>query len=192
MFIKLLAGVVEYHPQFIPNHQDIFHKLFDEINWRQDEIKFYGKVHPIPRKHAWYADEGCFYSYSRIELPLNLWTPTLLKLKTQVERAVGMQFNGVLANLYMNGQDSNGWHSDDELELVRPINVASLSFGMTREMHFRRKGTTKISDKISLEPGSLLVMKNECQESWQHQIPKRMKVERPRINLTFRQVLKSP
>jgi len=40
--------------------------------------------------------------------------------------------------------------------------------------------------KITLENGSLLLMKGETQHFWKHQIPKTAKPIDSRINLTFR------
>jgi alkylated DNA repair dioxygenase AlkB len=45
----------------------------------------------------------------------------------------------VLLNLYRNGVDSMGWHSDDERELgERPV-IASVSLGATRRFRLRHK-----------------------------------------------------
>lgn len=160
----------------------------EKINWRQDEITLYGKTHAIPRLHAWYGDPEADYSYSRIPLPRNDWFFELRDLKEKVEKKTGFRFNSVLANLYREGSDSNGWHSDNEKELVAPVTVASISLGAPRDFQFRRVGQTKCEETLLLEHGSLLLMKSPCQELWQHQVPKRKKVSGPRLNLTFRLV----
>jgi alkylated DNA repair dioxygenase AlkB len=138
--------------------------------------------------HAWYGDQGAHYSYSGISLPINEWSPQLSKLKARVEEKVGVTFNGVLCNLYESGLHSNGWHSDDEKELLRPITVASVSLGEQRTFQLRRKGQTRIEARVELESGSLFIMKAPFQEKWQHQIAKSKKVLGKRLNLTFRKV----
>ena len=50
----------------------------------------------------------------------------------------GERFNSVLLNLYRDGQDSMGWHSDDESELGPAPAIASLSLGEPRRFLLRR------------------------------------------------------
>lgn len=183
-----LEECLSYIPNAIANEEELYSRLESGIAWRKDEITFFGKKHSIPRLHAWYGDDGADYSYSGIKLPREDWNQDLIEIKKVVEEFSGLSFNGVLLNYYRNGEDSNGWHSDDEKELLRPISVASVSLGMGRDMQFRRKGESKTLKKVFLESGSLLVMKEPCQENFQHQIPKRKNVEEGRINLTFRRV----
>jgi len=47
---------------------------------------------------------------------------------------------------------------------------------------------TKQKIAIILESGSLLLMKGETQEKWMHSLPKTKKIQKPRINLTFRYI----
>jgi alkylated DNA repair dioxygenase AlkB len=41
----------------------------------------------------------------------------LLEIKSAIENEIDTTFTSCLANLYRNGQDSNGWHADNEKEL---------------------------------------------------------------------------
>lgn len=180
--------ISSYLPSFHVLSEAQKHLLIEEINWRQDEIKLFGKTHPVPRKHAWYADPDASYSYSGIELPINPWTEQLLELKEKVETVCEQRFNGVLLNLYSSGSHSNGWHSDDERELIRPITVASLSYGQERDFQLRRKDSSRIDERVLLEDGSLFIMRPPFQEQWQHKIAKTKKKIGERVNLTFRLV----
>ncbi|MNE85874.1 2OG-Fe(II) oxygenase superfamily protein [compost metagenome] len=101
---------------------------------------------------------------------------------------VGRSLNGVLLNYYRDGQDSMGWHSDDEPELGRNPLVASLNLGGTRRFDLRRKGHSAIDYSVELEAGSLLVMSGTTQHYWQHQVAKTRREVAPRLNLTFRLV----
>jgi len=149
----------------------------------------FGKKHKIPRLQAWYADTDKDYSYSGIKLKNNDWDEKLLEIKSKIENQTQLSFNSVLANLYRDGADSNGWHSDDEKELGRNPVIASLSLGEPRFFHLRRKADRKNKQKILLENGSLLVMKGAMQHFWQHQIAKTKKQKKARINLTFRYII---
>ena len=114
------------------------------------------------------------------------FTPLLNRIKSKIEERTQSIFSSCLLNLYRNGQDSNGWHSDDEKELGKNPTIASLSLGAERIFHLKHKKITTLKHKLSLQNGSLLVMKGETQHYWLHQIPKTNKPIDKRINLTFR------
>lgn len=161
------------------------------VDWRRDEIRVFGRSHPIPRLHQWYGDAGTTYRWSGLTMRALPWLPPLQDIRACVERATGARFNSVLVNLYRDGRDSMGWHADDEPELgERPV-IASLSLGATRDLLLRRKARQprERPRRIALSHGSLLVMRGDTQEGWQHSLPRRKRVDEPRINLTFRYVL---
>ena len=58
--------------------------------------------------------------------------PTLRKILERVESSGSAQFNSSLPNLYYNGYEGIGWHSDDVITLGRHPEIASLSFGTDR------------------------------------------------------------
>lgn len=164
-----------------------FRALSEEIKWRQDKIKFYGKEIDLPRLTAWYGDSDRSYTYSNIPMNPEPWTPMLLSIKKSIEEVAEVSFNSVLLNLYRNGKDSVSWHSDDEPELGENPVIGSVSFGDARRFQFRhrhRKDLSKV--EIDLSHGSFLLMRSQTQRFWQHQIPKTSKPLKPRINLTFR------
>jgi alkylated DNA repair dioxygenase AlkB len=164
-----------------------FSELLNNINWQQDKIKIFGKEVDLPRLTAWYGDEGKSYTYSGITMNPEPWTPTLLTIKKRIEKIVKVNFNSVLINLYRNGQDYVSWHSDDEKELGKNPTIASVSFGATRRFLLRHKSNKNLETvDLSLNHGSLLIMKGSTQHFWKHQVPKTSKVKTERINLTFR------
>ena len=81
-----------------------------------------------------------------------------------------------------------GLHSDDEKELGHNPTIASLSLGEEREIVFKNKNEN-ISLKIPQLHGQLLVMHGSTQEYWKHEIKKTKKLKKPRINLTFRNII---
>ena len=163
--------------------------LFKNLMWTQRSIQIFGRSVKEPRLSAWYGDPEAVYTYSGQTMAPLQWTAELLQIKHKVEAELKTTFNSVLANYYRDGQDYMGAHSDDEKELgVEPI-IASLSFGSTRDFVFSLKKNTQCKVKIPLQSGSLLVMSGETQKYWKHALPKRLKVEAPRLNLTFRKIL---
>lgn len=163
-----------------------FKQLRDEIAWEQPLLHIHGRDVRVPRLLAWYGDPEARYRYSGLTHQPLPWTPLLSEIRQQVEQAVGQRLNGVLLNYYRDGQDSMGWHSDDEIELGRNPLVASLNLGGARRFDLRRKGATRIEHSMTLEHGSLLVMAGATQHHWQHQVAKTRAPVAPRINLTFR------
>lgn len=161
-------------------------ELIQTIEWRQDWITIYGRSLPQPRLTAWYGDSGKSYTYSGLTLHPTAWTPTLLDLKAKVDALVEVAFNSVLLNLYRDGNDSMGWHSDDEPELgLNPV-IGSLSLGGTRRFRLRHRFEPGLKHHLELTSGSLLLMQGTTQHYWQHQVPKTKRSVRPRLNLTFR------
>ena len=166
----------------------LFEELIDTIPWRSDKITVFGKTYDQPRLTAWFGEEGKSYSYSGITMEPVAFPGLLMDLKTKIEIATDTKFNSCLANLYRDGQDSNGWHSDDEKELgINPV-IASVSLGQARYFHLRHKSDHSLKEKLLLQPGSLLVMKGTTQHHWQHQVPKTKRKIGSRINLTFRYI----
>jgi len=182
-------GELYYLPGFIPaaDTQGLFENLKDSLAWEQEVVTVVGRRVPVPRLVCWYGDEGAVYQYSGLNHYPKPWTESLLKLKHSIERASGQQFNSVLGNLYRNGQDSMGWHSDQEKVLGKNPFIASLSLGQERLFKIRHNKTGETVD-IYLADGGLLLMAGMLQHHWRHCVPKSARANNPRINLTFRKI----
>jgi alkylated DNA repair dioxygenase AlkB len=175
-----------YSPEQAKHH---FEQLHSATEWRHETLRLWGKSVAQPRLTAWHGDADGTYSYSGLQLQPRPWTPLLLTIKQDIEALTGDGFNSVLLNLYRDEQDSVAWHSDDEAELgTRPI-IASLSLGATRTFKFRHKQNGHIVS-IALHDGCLLRMAGETQHCWKHAVLKEKATAGPRINLTFRHILR--
>jgi alkylated DNA repair dioxygenase AlkB len=184
-------GTVSYHgPILSPaDTRRYYETLLREIPWKNDEAVIFGKHIVTARKVAWYGDSNFSYSYSGTTKHALAWTPELAALKSLVEQLTGTPFNSCLLNLYHDGNEGMAWHSDDEKSLGKDSTIASVSLGAEREFRLKHKrGEDKIS--VLLESGSLLVMKGTTQSHWLHCVPKSKKIQTPRINLTFRSMLR--
>ena len=179
---------VEYFPAFfsIEKANELFEKLKSEIPWQQDTITVYEKNHLQPRLTALYGNEGNPYGYSNIIMQPHQWNPLLIYIKEEVEKECQENFTTVLLNYYRNGQDSMGWHADNEKELGRNPIIASVTFGAERTFQLKHNTLESAKQSINLQHGSLLIMKGSTQHYWKHQIPKTQKPVGGRINLTFR------
>ncbi|MDP2540497.1 alpha-ketoglutarate-dependent dioxygenase AlkB [Tenacibaculum discolor] len=163
--------------------------LLNSIEWRNDEAIIFGKRMITKRKVAWYAEQPFEYSYSNITKTALPFTKELLTLKELVEKETGETYNSCLLNLYHDGSEGMAWHSDGEKDLKKNGAIASLSFGAERRFGFKHKQTKETVYKV-LEHGSLLVMKDETQTHWLHRLPPTKKIHRPRVNLTFRTIVR--
>ena len=187
----LNGGEVWIMKNFIDSEKAIwyFNRLNNSIHWKQEQITFYGKTYPVPRKTAWYGYEGFNYSYSGINCNPDPWIPELMEVKKAIEDFIpGQDFNSVLLNLYRDGNDKVSWHADDEKELGINPTIASVSFGATRYFDLKHKSNPELKTRLELTPGSLVIMTGALQHNWQHQIPVQKTVKEPRINLTFRTI----
>ncbi|MDT8347649.1 MAG: alpha-ketoglutarate-dependent dioxygenase AlkB [Flavobacteriaceae bacterium] len=191
MQIHLPDADIEYFEGFIKTleAETYFKQLYRDIAWRTDTIKLFGKEVIQPRKTYFMGDERVEYSYSNLRMKANPWTSLVQSLKTLVEGYTGAEFNACLLNLYRDGNDSNGWHADDEAPLGKNPFIASLSFGSERSFHLKHRKLPDARWKLNLAPGSLLIMKGTTQTFYKHQIPKTKRKVSPRINLTFRKIL---
>jgi alkylated DNA repair dioxygenase AlkB len=157
------------------------------LAWRQVSIRMLGKTLPVPRLEILFGDAAFTYIYSdSVQHQAQPWPEFLEILRDRIEGLTGYSFPVALGNLYRNGQDSNGYHADDEPELGEKPAIASLSLGATRTFRLKRRGKGQPSTGIELTHGSLLIMLPGCQEEWVHTIPKTKKVNDPRVNWTFR------
>ena len=188
MKLQLPDSDITYFSNFMEHDRadSYFKKLISSVPWRQDEIRVYGKLYPQPRLTALYGNNNKSYTYSGIVMKPLPFSETLLDIRKKISVLTSVEFTSCLLNLYRDGKDSNGWHSDDEKELGTNPVIASVSLGQERYFHLRLKKLKDLKHKILLEHGSLLLMSGQTQHYWQHQIPKTMRPTGERINLTFR------
>ena len=187
--LELEDTILLYFPQFLDNNEADFwfENLNSSISFQSGEIKLFGKTFKKPRLEAFFADGNLSYSYSGQQLNTQRITDELNELKTRVESVSQLDFNAILVNLYRDGQDSNGWHADNEKELGSDPLIASVSLGAERIFEMQHIHSKK-RIKLNLEHGSLLCMLQGSQRFWKHQLPKDKSVDLPRLNLTFRKI----
>ena len=183
-------GTVNYYGKILSSREanQYFDLLMQNILWKNDEVVIFGKHIVTRRKAAWYGDSDYLYTYSNTTKQALAWTKELSDLKQIVEEYAETKFNSCLLNLYHNGNEAMGWHSDDEKSLGKNNTIASLSLGAEREFLLKHKQTKRIASVV-LEHGSLLIMKDATQANWLHSLPRSKNVTQPRINLTFRKIV---
>lgn len=199
--------VVEFFPSVLDSPEYVFCQLLGEVNWEQHLDRLNNdQITTQPRLIAYQTasprDPRMIYSYPGLIRPLvpAEFTPTVKSILTAIKcskslgteaSAESSEFNSAHLNLYRTGGDHVSWHTDQDVDFYggTPV-IASVSFGASRDFVLRRVDDHNSWVKFTLTPGSLLVMKGLTQEFWEHCVPKSQEVE-PRINITFRQVVKS-
>ncbi|XP_029992274.1 alpha-ketoglutarate-dependent dioxygenase alkB homolog 3 isoform X2 [Sphaeramia orbicularis] len=187
-------------PGFLPPHEAdwIFSKLLAELPWSQ-KTNYREEAYDEPRLTCWFGELP--YTYAKSTMTANTqWHPLLLTLRDAVSHHTSSSFNSLLCNLYRDGHDSIGWHSDDEASLGEKPTIASLSLGDTRVFSLRKQPPPEEDGdytyvqriRVPLSHGTLLLMEGATQDDWQHRVAKEYHDRGPRINLTFRTIYPEP
>lgn len=186
--ITLRDARLDFDPRWLTamDSDALFATLRADIAWETHRIRLFGRQVDSPRLSCWIGDPGTAYTYSGTRFEPHPWPAALLALRERLQQDIGVPFNSVLANLYRDGRDSMGWHSDDERELgVEPV-IASLSLGAARRFVLRNRRDPDSKLALDLADGSLLLMRGQTQRHWRHALPRTAKPVGERINLTFR------
>ena len=179
---------VRHYPAWLQEAEHVLARLEREVVCQRAQIRMFGKTVTIPRLQAWFGDPGASYRYSGVRLQPDPWTPALSELRQTLHtRLPGSRFNSVLVNLYRDGQDTVGWHSDDERDLGPEPLIASLSLGHTRRFQLKPKNAARGAGiGLDLAAGDLLLMGGQTQTHYAHCAPRTQRPVGPRWNLTFR------
>ena len=191
--INLPDANIRLFPHFL--NPDMAAQLFqvfsNNVPWRHDPIKVFGKTYMQPRLTSLHGTTNLGYGYANIRMQAQPMMPELNDILQRIAKIDNNDFNIVLLNLYRDGNDSNGWHADNEKELGQNPVIASVSLGAPRLFKLKHRYDKNLKHQLLLESGSLLLMSGVTQHHWLHQVPKTKKQVGPRINLTFRKVLDS-
>jgi len=169
-----------------------FARLHGEVAWERHRLRLFGREVDSPRLSCWIGDADAVYTYSGTRFAPHPWTPASAELRDRISVLCGEKYNSVLCNLYRDGRDSMGWHSDDEAELGPQPCIASLSLGATRRFRLRHRRNPAQRLELELPSGSVLLMTGATQRNYRHDLPKSARVTEPRINLTFRAIVIIP
>lgn len=166
----------------------LFATLRAAVPWDVHCLRLFGREVASPRLSCWIGDPGTVYTYSGSTFTPNPWPAVLDPTRARLATELGIAFNSVLANLYRDGRDAMGWHSDDEPELGPAPVIASLSLGAARRFVLKSRGPDGARLALDLPHGSLLVMRGDTQRRYRHALPRTVRPVGPRINLTFRRI----
>lgn len=191
-----------FHPSPV-NHDclnNLFHTIKNGTEWLQPK----GPLGVIPRKTAWMVAPGCEcpYNYGGIEVKAQVFPTWMFEVMRIYMPLCGFAEqskwpNSCNLNLYENGSQSVGWHADDEAlfqGLRNDIRILSLSLGQRRKFRLKKtwpqEGEEPDCHTFMLSSGMLCTMEGMVQKHYQHCVPKEKEDLGPRINLTWRWIVK--
>lgn len=183
-------GFMVYFPNALSTKEvELLTKNLDEYEgWHREFFKIFGKNIQTPRVVCSFGEEGQTYTYAgRTEKVENGWNGLdwLLKIICDISN---QKFNYCHANLYKDGSQYIGWHSDKEGDMVENSIIASVSIGQERDFQIRNNKKGSKIETIRLKSGSFVLMGGVMQKNYKHCVPKRKKQNGKRYNLTFRKM----
>lgn len=150
------------------------------------EIRIMGKQAFMRRNVGFFSDVADGYKYTGQKAEAKPLTPAMKKILEIVNTITGEEFNGLLFNLYLDGEDYISAHRDNERELG-PIGVIALSFGAARTFRIRDYATKEVLFDHKTGNGELMWMRGEnFHKTLTHEVPKEKSVKEPRLSITFR------
>ncbi len=136
------------------------------------------------RNIGFFSDTSVGYYYSK-QLASSQPLGPLEGLLCQINEIFHTDFNGILVNLYKDGNDYIGAHSDDE-KYLSSAGVVAISLGVSRKFRIKDKVTKKTIVDVKTGDCQILHMSPNFQKEYMHEIPKEKKVTKPRLSFTFR------
>lgn len=184
-----LPDCFRYVPGWVDGPEQLYADLVEELDWEQNDITIAGRTSKTPRLTCWMGETA--YTYSGVRNEPRPLPPVLVALRDRLTDEYGAaesgaSYNSCLANLYRDGRDSMGYHSDNERELGDRPTIASISLGSRRTFHVKHLSSGE-RWTLELGAGDLLIMSEESQSDYRHSVPKTTRPVGPRMNLTFRQ-----
>lgn len=190
-----VAPPVDYTPNFYsPVATSALMRQASDLRWVQNYVAPPGKPRaPLPRRECFFGDKRYEYSYfnDQVKLLAAEWPMWLKAIRDAIQGRTGYEFNCAIGNLYRDGNQGIGFHTDGKPELGQSPVIASFSLGSVRKFRLKHNRTKKTSEYF-LEPGSLFIMGPGTQENYTHELCLDRRVGMPRINFTFRLITKEP
>ena len=183
-----MIGKQIHNPEQCP---DIFNFLDTlEVEYHKPYKRF-NQIVKVPRGQASYTlDESIHYDYkvSGGSPPNYIMCPRFKEITAHVNEALGTNFNTILLNKYKHGDDCIGFHKDRETGWAEGTGFATLAFGAARDFQIKCDKTNETTT-ILHKPGHALYMPYPMNHKYTHSIPKRKRVKKCRISLTFREIV---
>jgi alkylated DNA repair dioxygenase AlkB len=165
---------VDYCPGWLAGSDAVFELLAANARWQQRTVTMWEHTLPEPRLTAGWSTDAAGAP------------PLLLEMCRLLSDRYSVGFDRVWVNLYRDGRDSVAWHGDRHRHVMSRPMVATVSLGARRRFQLRRRGTSTIVHTLTPGVGDLVVMGGECQNDWEHTVPKTARPVGARMSVTIR------
>jgi alkylated DNA repair dioxygenase AlkB len=145
-----------------------------------------GKPCRQQRNVGFFSNKSTGYRYSGKCMKAQPLGPEMGSLLALANRRYQAEFNGILVNHYLDGEDYIGAHSDDESALAPGAGVVAVSWGAERLFRIRDRGTKKIAMDVPMRTYQIIQMGGDFQSEFTHEVPRQKKVRGERMSFTFR------
>jgi alkylated DNA repair dioxygenase AlkB len=152
----------------------------------QPEILIFGKVARQRRNVGFYSNTSVGYRYSNRVMASKPLHQCLLELLNYVNEKFNYNYNGILINKYVGGDDYISAHSDDERGLDQKVGVVSISYGVSRKFRVRHKVGKHIAYDLPTDSTKIMQMAGDFQKEFTHEIVKESEIAGDRYSFTFR------
>jgi alkylated DNA repair dioxygenase AlkB len=171
---------IDYCPSWLAGSDAVFELLAARARWQQRTVTMWDNQVLEPRLTAGWSTDAAH-------------TPAVLsEMCERLSARYAIGFDRVWVNLYRDGQDSVAWHGDRHRHaMTRPM-VATVSLGARRKFQLRRRGSSTIAHTLMPGVGDLVVMGGECQNDWEHTVPKTARPVGARMSVTIRPSTETP
>eukprot|EP01060_Flectonema_neradi_P005409 TRINITY_DN135_c0_g1_i4.p1 TRINITY_DN135_c0_g1~~TRINITY_DN135_c0_g1_i4.p1 ORF type:complete len:309 (+),score=45.12 TRINITY_DN135_c0_g1_i4:251-1177(+) len=161
-------------------------EMMEWPHWIHGNYKMYGRDCAVQRLAACCSKlaEDQIFKY-RLKKPLQQQPDCVSAIQTAVEGFTGKKIAYADLNYYRDGNDHFYQHRDTHV--ITGDLVVGVSLGEGRKMLFQHSEDPTVQLALHLPAGSLLIQGERSQLLWKHGIPKTKLIDKPRINITFRQ-----
>lgn len=182
-----LVDGIRYYPNVIES--DLVARVTDRL-MRADEhaeceIIIDGVRHAAPRLVSSFSDMPLWLEGMEVS---RVWTEELAQLRDAVADRFGLSFNYALANLYRDGEDHTGWHSDKASLHADDSKIAIVSFGASRTLSVRSYAEPGDVRSVVMEEGAVVVMDLAVQATHEHTVVRETETAGPRLSITLREI----
>jgi alkylated DNA repair dioxygenase AlkB len=140
----------------------------------------------LKRGNAWFSDDPSFiYRYSGMTNNPVPFPPVLAEIRDVLQERFEPRLNCCLLNYYPDGSVGVAPHTDDDFPRCG-ADVVGVSYGASRIFRLTDRRTKETVHDITLEHGSVLVMTDESQAHFKHEIVKESKTAGARLQLSWR------
>jgi alkylated DNA repair dioxygenase AlkB len=186
-YVRTNCSWLSAHQHTITNLDQIIEEIDDKLEAGLP-IMIFGKIRMQKRSIGFFSNDSIGYKYSNRLVASKPLTEMLTNLLSSINQKFDSDFNGILINKYVDGNDYIGKHSDDETALSN-AGVVIMSYGASRTFRIRNKTTNDIIIDIPTDANEILVMGGDFQKEFTHEIPIEKKIKQTRYSLTFRKHL---